>query len=143
MDKIFCKMIYPQKIFHFCHWTQPLCMNTNKIKKGPWNQLLVSLFNCKYIQKYPLLRDLPLGWLWCLNWKWFQRYSQNCIANLCQTWRHKYSIFQLPLWMEKVGEGEEELQKIEYLVNEKRLLGNKKTFFMIFKGRSFGEYMEM
>ena len=58
-------------------------------------------------------------------------------------WRHKYSIFQLPLWMEKVGEVEEELQKIEYLVNEKRLLGNKKTFFMISKGRSFGEYMEM
>ena len=45
--------------------------------------------------------------------------------------------------MENVGEVEEGLQKIEYLVNEKRLLGNKKTFFMIFKGRSFGEYMEM
>ena len=29
-----------------------------------------------------------------------------------------YLIFQLPLWMDKVGE-EEELQKLEYLSNEK------------------------
>ena len=30
-----------------------------------------------------------------------------------------YLIFQLPLWMDKVGEEEEELQKLEYLSNEK------------------------
>ena len=39
---------------------------------------------------------------------------------------HKYSVFQLPLWMEKVAEGE--LPKINIYRKQKSFLGEIKSF---------------
>ena len=44
------------------------------------------------------------------------------------------SLFlQLPLWMEKVGDEEKELQKTKYLENEKSSLEEIKSIFQIFQ----------
>ena len=53
------------------------------------------------------------------------------------SWRHNYSTFELPLWMEKVEE-EEKLQKIEYLENKKSFLREIKSVFIFLEGLSFG-----
>ena len=38
-------------------------------------------------------------------------------------WLQTYSIFQPSLWMEKVGEKQGKLQKVQYLENEMSILG--------------------
>ena len=41
--------------------------------------------------------------------------------------------------MEKCGKEGKKLQKLEYLENEKRLLDEIKTFYIVFEELSFGE----
>ena len=50
-----------------------------------------------------------------------------------------YSTSICPFESGKSGKEEEKIQKLEYLENEKRFLDEKKTFFTIFEGISFGE----
>ena len=40
---------------------------------------------------------------------------------------------------DRVKEGKTEIQKFEYLENEKSFLDEIKTFFIVFEGLSFGE----
>ena len=54
------------------------------------------------------------------------------------SWHHKLFQFHLSFWIWKV-ERRKKLQKIEYLLNEKSFLDEKKAFFIDFKGLSFGE----
>ena len=50
-------------------------------------------------------------------------------------------ILDQPLkqWLTDGKRGEDEIQKPEYLENEKSFLGGIKTFFIVFEGLSFGE----
>ena len=50
-----------------------------------------------------------------------------------------YSTSICPFESGKSGKEEEKIQKLEYLENEKRFLDEKKTFFTISEGISFGE----
>ena len=65
--------------------------------------------------------------------------TANCICYFTENiWHHNYSIFQLLIWMEKFWE-EVELQKIEYLENEKSFLGKVKSIAHMFWGLTFSE----
>ena len=104
-----------------------------KAKGTYWDKIPVSLEVSKYVQEYSFVRGLPTYRLWCFNSKLCQCYSKNCILVFMQDMlRHNYSIFELSLWIEKFGEKEEELQRIEYLEKEKSFPGEMKSIFHIF-----------
>ena len=61
--------------------------------------------------------------------KGFTVIQKIAFSELCKAWRHNYSIFQFLFSMEKVGEEEGDLEKTEYLENEKSFLGKRKRIF--------------
>ena len=55
-------------------------------------------------------------------------------------WHHKLFHFLLPFWIWKVWKGREEITKTWTSWERKELFRwNKKTFFIVFEGLSFGE----
>ena len=52
---------------------------------------------------------------------------------------HNYSPSICPFECGKCGKEGKKLQKFEYLENERSFLDEKKTFFIVFEGLSFGE----
>ena len=61
-------------------------------------------------------------------------------ANL---WHLDYSASFCPFESGKSGKEGKKLQKLEYLENEKSFLDEIKTFFIVFKGLSFGEKIKI
>ena len=55
----------------------------------------------------------------------------NCFTSIC------------PFVSGKCGIGRKKLQKFEHLKNEKSFLDEIKTFFIVFKGLSFGEEIKI
>ena len=59
-------------------------------------------------------------------------------------WHHKLFHFHSPFWMWEVWKGRKKIYKFEYLEDEKSFLDEeKKTFFIAFKGLSFGEKIKI
>ena len=67
-------------------------------------------------------------------------YSKHYICKFMQdnSWYYKLFHFRLPFWIwsVKCGKEEQKLQKFEYVENEKSLLDEIKTFFIVFQGLS-------
>ena len=75
----------------------------------------------------------------------FPRYQTKCVIKfyLDSWWCHKlWDLSWINLWSngwQGQKEGKTEIQKLEYLENEKGLLDEIKTFFIVFEGLSIGE----
>ena len=84
--------------------------------------------------------------VWWCNIKWFLSYSKNYICKFMQanSWHHKLFHFHLSFWVWKVLKGRENISKILISREPKELLNrNKKTFFIVFGGLSFGKKIKI
>ena len=81
---------------------------------------------------------------WC-NLKLLLSYPKNYICKFMQVilWHHELFHFHLPTWIWKVWKGREKITNVWISRERKELFRwNKKHFFIVFKGLSFGEKNE-
>ena len=130
-NKIFCKKIIknPLKSWLYVFFqTQSLLMD--EIIKH--NRGLVALQITKQVQKYSLICYTLSEQVWWCIVKQLLSYSKNCICKFMQVnwWHHKSFHFHLSFWIWKLWRGRAELQKFEYLENEKSFLDEIKNIFL-------------
>ena len=84
--------------------------------------------------------------VWWFNIKRFLSYSKNytCKFMEANSWHHKLFHFHLSFWIWKVWKGREKITKI-WISREREELfrWNKKHFFAVFEGFSFGEEIKI
>ena len=79
--------------------------------------------------------------VWWCNVKWFWVIPKITSANLCKSVNDitNYSTSSYHFESGNCGKEGKKLQKFEYLENKESFLDEIKTFFIVFKGLSFGE----
>ena len=93
------------------------------------------------VRKMPLLVILT-GQIWCYNTKRLLSYYKNYICKFMRAnlWIHKLFHLHLSFWIWEVRKGREKITKIWISRELKELFRwNKKHFFIVFEGLSFGE----
>ena len=137
-NKIFWKAIIKNllksQVFFFLN---PVPLNGQSYQKQKGDQLLfrswnkftiISLLVIYYLTKFD---DVIQSSFWVI--------PKIASANLCKPIHDiNYCTSIFPFESGKCGKKEENLQKFEYLKNEKSFL-DEKTFFAVFEGPSFGE----
>ena len=135
-----------KKLSFFFFRTQSLLMD-KVIKNKRGLDLVNSLYSAtKQVQKNSFIRYRLSDQVWCCNVKQFLSYSKNyiCIFMQVNSWHHKLFHFHLSLWIWKVWKRREKITKIWIFRERKELfIWNTKTFFIVFKGLSFGETIKI
>ena len=110
--------------------------------KRVWNKWPFAFQATKEVQKYSCICYILSDQVWWRNVKQFLSYSKNYIFKFMQvnSWHHKLFHFHLSFWIWKVWKGKEKTTKMWISRERKELFRlNKKIFFIVFKGLSFGE----
>ena len=132
----------PLKLTFFFFRIQSLLMDKVIKNKRGLELWPVSLQVRKQVQKNLFISYLLSDQVWWCNTKRFFSYSKTYTCKFMQpnSWHHKLFHFYLLCWIWNVWKGRGKITK-SWISQERKDLfrWNKKTFFKVFEGLSFGE----
>ena len=130
--------------------SNPVLFVDNVVKNKRGLELVTSVSSGHETSLKKFLKSLHFIWrcvkkFWC-NVKKFLSYSKNYICKFmhAKSWHHKLFHFHFSFWIWEVWRGREKITKNWIFREWKELFRwNKKAFFVIFKGLSFGEKIKI